>query len=505
MSGTKIKSLAKDTAIYGLSSIIGRFLNWLLVPFYTFVFTEVELGTSQNIYAYVAITIVILTFGMETSFFRYINQETDKESRVKIYSTILIFICSISSLFLILFSIFLKPIAHTLHYEDHASYLMIMAITVAFDAFISIPFAYLRYQKRPIRFASLKLLHIFLCIAFNLFFLVLCPVIMKSSYSELVSWFYDDSYKVGYTFWANMIPSILLVFILFPELCGFPYRFDWKIFPKMLKYAFPLVILGIVGIMNQTIDKILYPSFIFANKDEGLYWLGIYSAGTKVAVVMTMFTQAFRFAYEPFVFASKKDKDSKELYSKSMTYFVLFTLLIFLSISFYLELLKYIIAPKFFGGLEVVPLVMIGELFFGIYFNLSIWFKLTDKTIYGAYFSLIGCIIIVAINLIFVPIYGIIASAWANLACYFVMSALSYLLGQKYYPINYQFKKLALYGLACFVIYQIGFLPEIDNQILRLLYKTTLLCIFLAFIVKIEVPLKNIPLISKYLNRGKNK
>lgn len=493
---SKIKNLAKDTAIYGLSSIIGRFFNWLLVPFYTFVFTQVELGTIQNIYAYVAFAMVFLTFGMETTFFRFINKQNDKSDSMKVYSTILLFVLSLSTIFLIFVILFIDKISFWLSYSEHASYIIIMAITVAFDAFLSIPYAYLRYKKRPIKFASLKILQIFLNIGFNLFFLILCPIVIDSDYRFLVEWFYDPNYRVGYTFLSNMIPSVVIILALYQELTGFKYVFDKKQIKTMIKYSYPLVILGIIGIMNQTVDKILYPH-IFDTKEEGLYWLGLYSAGSKVAVVMTMFTQAFRFAYEPFVFAETKDKNSKSLYSKSMTYFVLFALIIFLSICYYLELIQVIISPKFFDGLKVVPLVMVGELFFGIYFNLSIWFKLTDKTYFGAYISLIGCFAIIAINIIFVPIFGIIASAWANFICYLVMSLISYLFGRKYYPIPYEIKKLVIYGIVCAILYYIGTKIEIENQFLRLSFRTILLVCFILLIVIKEIKISNLPFFKK--------
>ena len=493
---SKIKSLVKDTAIYGLSSIVGRFFNWLLVPFYTFVFTQVEVGTIQNIYAYVAFAMVFLTFGMETTFFRFINKQEDKDSCMKIYSTVLIFVLSLSALFLLLLVLFIAPISTCLNYDDNQSYIIVMGITVAFDAFLSIPYAFLRYKKRPIKFATLKLLQIFLNISFNLFFLILCPIVLDSDYKFLVEWFYDPNYRIGYTFLSNMIPSVLIILVLYPELTGFKYTFEKTKIKGMLKYSYPLVFLGIIGIMNQTVDKILYP-YIFESKEDGLYWLGIYSAGAKVAVVMTMFTQAFRFAYEPFVFAETKDKNSKSLYSKSMTYFVLFTLVIFLSINYYLEIIQYIISPAFFEGLKVVPLVMVGEIFFGVYFNLSIWFKLTDKTYFGAYISLIGCILIIGINIIFIPMFGIIASAWANLICYLIMSIICYLFGRKYYPINYEILKLLIYGGICTLFYYLGTKVEIENQYIRLVYKTLLLILFISIIIKREINLSSLPFMKK--------
>lgn len=497
MASAGIKSLVKDTTIYGLSSILGRFLNWWLVPLYTVVFVDSQYGIVNNIYAYVAFAIVILTFGMETTFFRFINKKGEDPN--KVYSTILIFIASLASLFVLLCFAFIDPISQFLKYENHQNYILMMAIAVASDAFTAIPFAYLRYQKRPIRFAALKLVHIILNIGLNLFFLLLCPIIYKTS-PEWISWFYNPDYGIGYIFVSNLIPSVLLVILLLPDYIKVKFDFDIKLFKQMLRYSYPLIILGITGIMNQTVDKILYP-FIFDNVEQGRAQLGIYSAGTKIAVVMAMFTQAFRFAYEPFIFAQNKDKDSKQTYARVMTFFVLFALVMFLGVTFYLDILKYFIAPSYFAGIVVVPIVMLGELFFGIYFNLSLWFKLIDKTMFGALFSIVGCVIIVTINVIFVPIYGFIASAWATLACYFVMTVMSYFFGQKYYPIHYEVKKMTIYFFLAIVFYFVGTLPSIDNEVLRLLYRTILLIIFIAIIIKRDIPLSTIPILNRYIKK----
>lgn len=494
MATKSLKGLAKDTAIYGLSSIVGRFLNWLLVPLYTIRFADYEYGILNNIYAYVAFAIVILTFGMETTFFRYMNSK-DEDPRT-VYSTVLVFVGSICLLFIFSCLSFISPISNALGYEHHKDYLIIMIITVAFDAFTAIPFAYLRFKQRPIRFATFKLLSIFLNIGLNLFFIILCPKIY-ASHPEYISWFYNPDFRIGYAFVSNLIPSVLLALILLPDYTGFKYKIDFSLLKRMLRYSFPLVILGITGIMNQTVDKILYP-IIFENEKEGLAQLGIYSAGAKIAVIMTMFTQAYRFAFEPFIFAKNKANDDKKMYAKAMTYFVLLSLFMFLTVTFYLDILKYFIGSGFFAGIVVVPLVLIGEMFFGIYFNLSLWFKLTDKTIYGAFFSIVGCIIIVSMNVFLVPIYGFIASAWANLACYFAMSMLSYLIGRKYYPIAYELKKLLGYFIFALLLYYVGTYFTIDLLALRLLYRSLLLLLFVVVVVKLDVPLKSIPFLNKY-------
>lgn len=498
MSSGKMKGLAKDTAIYGLSSIVGRFLNWCLVPMYTRIFTDTgEYGAVTNIYGYVAFMMVLLTYGMETTFFRYVNK-TEENSSV-VYSTTLISLATTSILFIILGFLFASPVSAWMGYAGHSDYIEVMAMTVAFDAFCTIPFAYLRYKKRPIRFATFKLIGIFLNIALNVFFLIICPQIHKSN-PDLISWFYNPDYGVGYIFISNLISSLGILLLLIPDFTGFKYKFDKKLLSNMLKYTYPLLILGLAGVMNQTVDKVLYP-FLFDNEAEGLSQLGIYGACAKIAVVMTMFTQAFRYAYEPFIFSQNKDKDNTVAYSQAMKYFIIFALVIFLGVMFYIDILKYFVGKNYYEGIHVVPIVMIGEIFFGIYFNLSLWYKLIDKTYYGAIFSIIGCIIIVSINVFFVPIYGYVASAWASLICNMVMMLLSYVFGQKYYPIKYNLKTIVFYTILAIIFYCAGILVPIDNEILRLLYRTLLLIIFVAIIVKRDLPLKEIPLVSKLLNR----
>ncbi len=492
-----LKSLAKDTAIYGLSSIIGRFLNYLLVPLYTIKLSAASggYGVVTNIYAMTALLLVVLTYGMETGFFRFANKKD--EDPLKVYSSTLITVGGSSVLFVLFCLVFIEPIAGFLGYADHPEYIAMMAIVVALDAFQCIPFAYLRYRKRPIKFAGIKMLFVVSNILLNLFFLVLCPWLNAHS-PETISWFYDPGYGVGYVFLANLICTSLQMLFFVNELRGFQYVLDKALIKRMFSYSFPILILGLAGILNQTVDKIIFP-FLLDNANEARVQLGIYGAASKIAMVMAMFTQAFRYAYEPFVFGKEKDGDSRQTYASAMKFFVIFTLLAFLAVMFYMDILRYIITPDYWPGLKVVPIVMAAEMFMGVYFNLSFWYKLIDETRWGAYFSLIGCIIIVLLNIIFVPVYGYIACAWAGLAGYFTVTILSYFVGQKKYPINYDLKGIGLYVLLAAVLYVASVFIVPENVVFRLLFRTGLLFVFITFIVKKDLPLKQIPLLNHFI------
>lgn len=493
----ELKSLAKDTAIYGMSSIVGRFLNYLLVPLYTAVLPASSggYGVVSNVYAYTALILVLLTFGMETGFFRFANKSD--ENPEKVYTNTLLFVGGLSLLFVILGMTFLHPIASFLEYPDHADYVGMMILVVALDSFQCVPFSYLRYKKRPIKFAAIKMLNIVGNIGLNLFFLLLCPWLYVHA-PETVSWFYHPDYQVGYIFVSNLIMSVIQLFFFIPELRGFSYRADWKLIKRMVAYSFPILIFGLVGILNQTVDKMIYP-FLFDDRQEGLVQLGIYSATSKVALVMAMFTQAFRYAYEPFVFGKNKDADNRKVYAAAMKYFFIFSLLAFLTVMGYMDLLRFMVARDYWEGLSVVAIVMGAEIFKGIYFNLSFWYKLTDETHWGAYFSLIGCTVILALNVWLVPLYGYIASAWASVAGYGVITLLSYVIGQKKYPVIYPLKDMAVYLVLAAVLFVLSEIVCVQHVILRLLYHTLLILIFVAFIIKRDLPLKSIPVINRFV------
>ena len=478
-----LKSLAKDTAIYGVSSIVGRFLNYLLVPIYTISMPASTggYGVITNMYAITALLLVLLTCGMETGFFRFANKGDDDPIRV--YSTTLLTVGSISLSFLAVCLLFLKPIAGVMGYEEHPWYLGMMLIVIAMDAIQAIPFAYLRYKNRPIKFAALKMLFIFASIALNIVYFVF----MKGT-------------DVGAAFLINLIGTSLVMVCLISELRGFRYTLDRDLVKRMFRYSFPILILGIAGILNQVVDKIIFP-FVYPDEAEAAVQLGIYGATSKIAMIMAMFTQAFRFAYEPFVFGKSREKDNRQMYAQAMKFFIIFTLLAFLAVMFYLDILRYVIGRDYWEGLKVVPIVMAAEMFMGVYFNLSFWYKLTDETKWGAYFSITACTIVILMNIFLIPVYGYVACAWAGFTGYAVAMLLSYFVGQKKYPINYDLKSIGGYVLLALVIYAVGEWMPLENTVLRLLFRTVLLAVFIAYIIKHDLPLKQIPVINRFLRR----
>ena len=450
-SNLQMKILAKETAIYGVSSIVGKFLNWLLVPLYTYVLQQQsDYGIVTNLYAWTALLLVILTYGMETGFFRFANKA--EENPKTVYSTSLIALFTTSLLFAVACVVWRMPIANALGYPTHSEFIALLGIVVAMDAFASIPFAYLRYKKRPLQFAALKLLFVFLNIILNLFFLVLCPKIQD--WAIISSW-YNPDYGVGYVFVANILATGIQTLCLLPAIVegfknehGLPtpdsrQLFSGDLLKRMLRYSLPLLVLGVCGIMNQTLDRILFP--FFYDGADAQAQLGIYGACFKVAMVMMMFTQAFRYAYEPFVFAKHKDRESVEAYADAMKYYIIFSYMILLGMIFYLDLLKFIIAPSYWEGLKIVPVVLWTYIFQGVYFNLSFWYKLTDKTQWGAYFSIIGVVITFALQAIFVPRIGYMASAASSTVCFFILMLFSYFVGRKHLEIPYDLRRIGIY------------------------------------------------------------
>lgn len=480
-----MKSLAKDTAIYGLSSIVGRFLNYLLVPLYTHVITAASggYGVVTNLYAYTALILVILTFGMETTFFRFANKEDENPHTV--FSTTMGMVCTLTFVFLASVFIFINPLGEALGYSDHHDYVLMMATVVSLDAIQAIPFSYLRYKKRPIKFAFLKLLFIVLNIGLNLLYFL---VLKKTD--------------VFYVFSLNLVCTGIITFFFIPDLLNIKWKFDFSLLGRMFKYSWPILVLGIAGILNQAFDKMIFP---WAYTHTGAHslaeaqeQLGIYGACVKVAMIMAMITQAFRYAYEPIVFAKSKDKDSKEYYAVAMKYFIIFTLFAFLCVMGYIDILKHIVKSDYHEGLFTIPIVMAAEIMMGVYFNLSFWYKLIDKTIWGAWFSFAGCAVLVAINIIFVPEYGYMACAWGGFAGYATAMVLSYVVGQMKNPIQYDMKGIMTYVILTVVIFvAMQNLPETWPVWLKLILNTGLIIIFILEIIRKDMPLSSLPVIGK--------
>lgn len=482
---SSVRSLAKDTAIYGLSSIIGRFLNWCLVPLYTIMFAADEYGVVTYIYSVVALALIILIYGMETGFFRFANHDRWKDP-MEVYSTGLISLAVSSSVFLVGLLLCLHPASRALQCAAHPEYVWMMGVVVALDAFTSLPFAYLRYRRRPIRFAVIKLTGIALNIGLNLFFILLCPWLMKVA-PGVVDGFYSPTFGIGYIFLANLVSSAVTALMLIPELCGFRWRFNRRLWREMMVYSMPLLVLGVAGIMNQTVDKLLLP-YLVSDPAEAMTEVGIYGANYKIGIVMVMFIQAFRFAYEPFIFAQSRDKgeDRLEAYRQAMKWFVIFAMIIFMGVMFYLPVLKYFISPRYFSGLKVVPVIMIAEFFFGVFFNLSLWYKLTDRTIWGTWYSLLGLAVTLAMNGLLVPVMGYMGCALAALTCYGVMMVASYLGGRRYYPIGYNVPRLALYFFSALAMWGVSVLITTGKEWFDLPVRTVLLVIWIAAVMRHE-------------------
>ncbi len=490
-----LKSLLKDTAIYGISSIAARFINYLLVPIETYVWAAGggQFGVITNVYSYIGILIIVLTFGMETTFFRFANKEGENADRV--YSTALHMVGTVSLMFVTLVLLFLRPITSAMGYADHPWYIGVMVICVAIDAWSSILFAYLRQQHRPVKFAALKVFNILINVTTLLLLLVVLP-----HFDVFIPGLYDANGvpDVGVVFYVNLLCSVVTTLLLVKEMNGLRFGFDGALCKQMLSYTWPMLVLGVAGQLNQNASAILFPHFFSGSDLEAKAQLGIYGGCIKIAMIMVIIMQAFRFAYEPFVF-SNKEADKKVTYARVMKYYIIFTLLAYLCVMAYMDLLRYVVDRSYWGGLKVVPIVMAAELMFGIYFNLSFWYKLTDRTIWGAYFSGLGCVVMILMDVVFIPKYSYMACAWAGFAAYGISMVASYFFGQKYYPINYPLGAIARYVFVAVILFVGIVLSNSHLSVIpALLVNTGLICLFVAYIVKHDFPLSSLPVVGKY-------
>jgi len=447
-----IRKLASQTAIYGISSIFGRFLNYLLVPLYTYYFSAAEYGVVSEFYAYAGFFSVLLLFGFETGYFRFRDKESS--GRDTAYSTALIFVVLVNLGFFLLIRWLNTPLSAALHYADHPEYVLWFAIILALDAMTAIPFARLRAENKALRFASIKVAEIMITILLSLFFIVYCPKVLGQNPGSWVRQVYDPAIGVGYIFIANLLASVFKFLLLTPQFRGLAWGFDRQLFGRMLRYSLPMVVIGFAGIINEMLDRALLKYLLPYDEVTNLKMLGIYSACYKLSILMSLFIQAFRYAAEPFFFAYAGNSDARKVYADVLKFFVIFCVFIFLMVTLFIDFFKYFIGEEFRAGLDVVPILLLANLCLGIYVNLSIWYKLTDRTVMGAFVSLAGAALTIALNIWLIPTLGYVGSAWATLACYGTMVIVSYLLGKKYYPVAYDLKRVIGYtglGIALYL------------------------------------------------------
>ncbi len=479
-----IKKLAGQTAVYGFSSIIGRFLNYLLVPLYTNLFLTSQYGIVTDLYAYAGFLFVLLTYGMETAYFRFSEKHQNPE---KVFTTAISPLFITTSVFLSAIILFAQPIANVLRYPDHKEYVIWFALIISLDVLTTIPFAKLRRENKAVKFAVFKFINIGLNIGFNLFFLLLCPYLLKHNPNSFVSSFYSENIGIGYIFISNLIASAVTLVLFIPDFFKTKYTFSKTILKQLLIYGSPLLFAGLAGMVNEVIDRILLKYLIVVPEDISnantyiFSQIGIYGANYKLSILITLFIQAFRYAAEPFFFSHAEEKNAKQTYAKVMNFFVIFGLIIFLGIMLYIDLAKYFINEHYWSGLKIVPILLFANLFLGIVYNLSVWYKLTDKTRYGAYIAGIGAFVTIVLNIILIPKIGYLGSAWATFFCYFTMMIVSYFWSRKHYKITYPLKKILLYtGIALF-IYFLSRFAHFSGMKMYIIH-TILFLFFLVFI-----------------------
>ena len=470
-----IKKLVSQTAVYGLSSIVGRFLNYLLTPLYTYSFIPQEYGVVVELYTYTSFLAVILTYGMETAFFRF--SESHKGDK-KVFSTATISILISTFIFLLIGIFSQHNIADFLGYSQNTNYIIWFILIIAIDALTAIPFAKLRQQNKALKFALIRLINIGVNIFLNVFFIVWAPKYF-STY-----WFYNSTIGVGYIFIANLMASFVTLVLLLPEFTFLKNGFSSSLWRQMMKYAFPLLIAGLAGMINETMDRVLL-KFLLPSNSNIMEQMGIYGACYKISIIMTIFIQTYRYAAEPFFFNEHKKSDAKNTYAQTMKYFFIVCMFIFLLTTFYLDIVKLFIGESYRQGLNIVPILLLANLALGVFFNLSVWYKLSGQTKYGAYLTILGAAITIAANLILIPILGYTGAAWATLICYFGMTIASYFIGQKYYTIPYDLKKMGIYFGLGLLLYFIDFY-FVSNTIYGHFVKFILLVFYLFLVLKTE-------------------
>lgn len=484
-----LKQLAGQTAVYGLGTIVPRLLNYLLVPMYTRWLLTEEYGMVTELYAYMAFFLVVLLYGMETTFFRYAEKHSDPE---QVFSTSMFSIFTTSALFFGIIWVFIDPIASMMNYSHNSDLILMSAGIVSIDAFTAIQYARLRQQNKPMRFSLFRIITVAVNVGLNLYFIWFCDVLYKSNPDSPLLILYNPEYRVRYVFISNLIASLLSIVLLSSQLLRLKPVFSLSLYKQMIKYAFPLLIVGVMGMINEVLDKIIFkylapvPPEITDKHSYILGELGIYGANYKLAVLMTLFIQMFRYAAEPFFFAQAKKENAKQVYADVMKYFVIFGLLIFLGVMLYMDIFKYFIGPETWEGLYIVPIVLLANLFLGIFYNLSIWYKLTDLTRYGAVIALTGSVITIALNFLLIPRFSYLGAAWVHFICYFAMMIISWFWGKIHFRVSYDLRRIGMYFLFAMALYGITVIYQPGNLYLRLSMNTILFIAFPFAVMKKE-------------------
>ena len=487
-----LKKLAGDSAIYGLSSIVGRFLNYLLVPLHTNVFSDPgQYGAVTEIYAYISFLLIVFTYGMETAFFHFSNKYPDHKNRVFATGTISLLVSTIIfSGGIILYS---DTISGLLDYKSNPEYIIWMALILGFDALTAVPFARLRQQGRSKKFAALKLFGIGVNIFFNVLFFLVLPVWFKSEEGFLYSIalkIYNPDTGAGYVFISNMFASLLTLIAMSGSFRIKIADFDFRLWKESLLYAAPLLVAGMAGMINETLDRVLIRHLV-ADGENAIVQLGIYGACYKLSILMTLFIQAFRYAAEPFFFSQFGKKDAGKNYALVTKYFTITCSIVFLGVMMYIDVFKYFIGPAYRSGMGVVPILLLANMCLGIFFNLSMWYKMTGKTSYGIYFTLFGAAITITLNVILVPLMGYMGAAWATLGCYFLMMVASYITGQIKYPVPYETAKILKYIFIAIALYLVSLIFEKyvePGAIIRYTFNTLCLAGYLYYLSRVERP-----------------
>ncbi len=484
-----LKKLAGQTAVYGLSSIVGRFLNYLLVPLYTYNFATHEYGIVTELFAYVVVLQILLTYGMETGFFRFSQKDYSKDT---VFSTAITSLFFTTLLFLVVGIVFSKNIATVIDYQQHVEYIIYFVLILSLDVLTALPFARLRLQNKAKKFAILKIINISVNIGLNLFFIVFCPMVIENNPNSILNNVYNPEIGVGYIFISNLVASSVVFILFLPSYFKVKYNFDKKLLKSMLIYSLPLLLTGLAGAVNEVFDRILLkywllvPEGIENGGEYVMKQIGIYGANAKIAVLMIMFVQAFRYAAEPFFFSFDKKKNSNTVFADIMKYFIIIALLMFLGVMFYLDIVKYFIHKDYFEGLKVILPLFLSRIFVGIFFILSFWYKLKDITRYGIVIVITGSITTIVLNYFLIPKYGYIGAAWTNFSTYLVMIIISFIWSRKYMPIKYDFKRIFAYFALALLLYFVSIQFEYNNIAIKLLVNTGLLSIYVVIVAYFE-------------------